>query len=194
MLRARYPNTNIKGDGPAVVIPFGSYKVELVPAVKLTTNDYWICITKNGGSYKTFNPNAEIENVRASDQRSNGNTRALIRMMKVWQAFCNVPLKSFHIELLAINFLAQWGHYDKTAVYYDWMVRDFLAYIKNKDWTYLYVPGTGEGMALDSSWKSKAESAYERAVKACENEAGSYNYLAGDEWQKIFGDDIPMGV
>jgi hypothetical protein len=173
------------------VIPFQSFKVELVPGFKLTSGQYWICITKDGGSYKTFDPLAEIEHVRASDARSNGNTRALTRMMKVWQAYCNVPFKSFHLELLAVNFLAQWSYYDKSTIYYDWMVRDYFSYIKNKDWTYLSVPGTGESMLLDASWKSKVESAYDRAVKACENEAGGYPYLAGDEWQKIFGTGIP---
>ncbi|TQF27425.1 hypothetical protein UNPF46_30630 [Bradyrhizobium sp. UNPF46] len=194
VLKARFSSTDVKGDGPAVVVPFQSYKVELVPAVKLTSGQFWICITKDGGSYKTFDPDAELEKLRASDQRSNGNTRALIRMMKVWQAYCSVPLKSFHIELLAVNFLGQWANYDKSTVYYDWMVRDFFSYIKDKDWTYLYAPGTSESMLLDGSWKSRAESAHARAVKACENEAGGYNYLAGEEWQKIFGTDIPMGV
>jgi hypothetical protein len=193
-LKFRFPNTDVKGDGPAVVVPFQSFKVELVPAVKLTNGQYWICITKDGGSYKTFDPDAEIEHVRASDQHSNGNTRALIRMLKVWQAYCSVPLKSFHIELLAVNFLAQWANFDKSTLYYDWMVRDFFDYVKTKDWTYLYVPGTNESMLLDGSWKSKAESAHARAVKACELENEGYNYLAGDEWQKIFGTDIPQGA
>lgn len=194
VLQARFPSTAIKGDGPAVIIPFLSFKIELVPAVELKTGQFWICTTKNGGSYKTFDPLAEQEHVRSSDQRSNGNTRALIRMMKTWQACCNVPLKSFHIELLAVKFLAQWANFDKSTVYYDWMVRDLLAYIKDKDWTYLYVPGTNESMLLDGSWKSKAESAHARAVKACEYEAEGYNYLAGEQWQKIFGTEIPEGV
>jgi Second Messenger Oligonucleotide or Dinucleotide Synthetase domain len=192
ILLKRFTNTAIKGDGPAVVIPFQSFKVELVPAIKLTNGQYWICITKAGGTYKTFDPSAEIEHVKNSDDRSKGNTRALIRMAKVWQACCSVPIKSFHLELLAVNFLGQWQYFDRTTVYYDWMVRDFFAYIKEKDWTSLHVPGTGESMILDNSWKSRAESAYDRAVKACDNDADGYPYLAGEEWQKIFGTAIPM--
>jgi hypothetical protein len=192
VVRKRFSNTEIKGDGPAVVIPFQSFKVELVPAIKLTNGQYWICITKDGGSYKTFDPSAEIEHVKQSDDRSKGNTRALIRMAKIWQTYCSVPIKSFHLELLAVNFLAQWQYFDNSTVYYDWMVRDYFAYIKEKDWTSLYVPGTREQMVLNNAWKSRAQSAYDRSVKACENDVGGYHYLAGEEWQKIFGIDIPM--
>lgn len=190
VLSRRFPNTGIKGDGPAVVIPFQTFKVELVPAIKLTDGQYWICITKSGGSYKRFDPVAEIENVRRSDERSSGNTRALIRMMKTWQAYCSVPIKSFYLELLAVNFLTGWSYFNKSTVYYDWMVRDYLGFIKERDWTSISVPGTGEQIVLDNSWKSKAQSAYDRAVKACQHEADGYPYLAGDEWQKIFGTAI----
>jgi hypothetical protein len=188
----RFTNTEIKGDGPAVVIPFQSFKVELVPAVKLTNDKYWICITKNGGSYKTFDPWNEIEYVKKSDERSKGNTRALIRMAKTWQSYCSVPVKSFYLELLAVNFLAQWSNFDKSTTYYDWMVRDYFAYIKDKDWTNLFVPGTGEQMLLDGTWKSRAQSAHDRAVKACENDANGFHHVAGEEWQIIFGTDIPI--
>jgi hypothetical protein len=163
-----------------------------VPAFELDNGKYWICITENGGSYKAFDPSAEIENVRASDERSKGNTRALVRMLKTWQTECNVPIKSFHLELLAVNFLGQWEYYDKSTMYYDWTVRECFGYLKTKSWTTLYVPGTHESMILTDAWKSRAESAHDRATKACEFEADGMPYSAGAEWQKIFGTYIPI--
>jgi hypothetical protein len=96
------------------------------------------------------------------------------------------------LELLAVNFLSQWQHYDKSTVYYDWMVRDFFADLKGRAWTTLYVPGTYESMILTDVWKSRAESAHARAVKACQFEADNMPYTAGEEWQKIFGTYIPI--
>jgi hypothetical protein len=106
-LRASFPNTDIRGDGPVVMVPFQTYAVELLPALKLNTGQYWIPITSGGGSYKTFDPDAELKNVKESNDKTNNNTRDLIRMMKCWQSNCSVLLKSFHIELLSVNFLSQ---------------------------------------------------------------------------------------
>jgi hypothetical protein len=194
-LTAKYSDTNVKGDGPVVLVPFATYKVEVLPAIKLTNGQYWVCDTKAGGKYILSDPLADMRNLNASDNLTKGNTRHLIRMMKCWQSYCSVPLKSFHIELLAIDFLRIWSSAGNTSFYYDWMVRDFFKYLITQGSGYGYVtaPGTGETLWLGNTWKSRAESAYQRAQKACEYEAGKYRFLAGDEWQKIFGTQIPTG-
>ncbi len=115
-------------------------------------------------------------------------------MMKRWQDECSVPMKSFWLELLAVNFLSTWQYRTNGTMYYDWMVRDFLQYIVGHANNYLFVPGTFEALALGDAWKSRAETAYNRAVKACEYEAARHGYSAGAEWQKIFGTYIPQGV
>lgn len=195
VLQRTYSNTDMSGDGQVVIVPFSTYAVEIAPAFLLDTGKYYICDTNDGGKYKTTDPNAEIENVRTSNSDTNGNTRDLIRMMKRWQEYCNIPLKSFLIELLVIEFLKSWEHRGKSTVYYDWMVRDFFYFLKNKSqWSSVIVPGTYETIYLgDTGWQSRAETAYNRAIKACEYERDNYLYLAGEEWQKIFGPDIPTG-
>ncbi len=193
VLAAKYTSTAIRGDGPVVVIPFSTYAVELVPGFKLTNGQYWIPITSGGGSYKTFDPDAEINKVQDSNTDTGGNTRDLIRMAKCWQAVCAVPVKSFWLELWAIDFLAGWAYKGKSNVYYDWMARDFFAFLKGKANTYLYSPGTYDTMAVGDAWKSKVESAYSRALKAVQHEADKLPYSAGGEWLKIFGTDIPTG-
>jgi hypothetical protein len=175
------------------VVPFTTYAVELLPAFKLQNGQYWIPITSDGGSYKNFDPDAELRNVKESNDKTNNNTHDLIRMMKCWQSYCSVPLKSFYIELLAVNFLNQWEHAGRTKVYYDWMTRDFFAFIIKQANLYLWAPGTFELLWLGDAWKSRAETALERAKKACQFEYNNMPYSAGDEWQKIFGMDIPTG-
>ncbi len=191
VLAATYFNTDIRGDGQVVSVPFSSCFVEVVPAFKLTDGKYWVCDTNDGGRYKTFDPDAEKANIELSNQSTKNNTRDLIRMLKCWQDYCDVPLKSFIIELLVIDFLRTWEHRGKTTVYYDYMVRDFFAWLKSmSQWAWVTVPGTNETLYLAGDWKIKVETAYSRSVKACQYESSSPAY-AGSEWQKIFGIKIP---
>jgi hypothetical protein len=204
VLAASYPNTDIRGDGQVVVVPFVSYRVELAPAFPdkgllfgETTGKYIICNTHDGGSWKRTDPVAEIAHVKSSNDATSGDTRNLVRMMKRWQDYCNVPIKSFVLELLAIEFLRAWEHKGKGLFWYDYMVRDFLAFMRHKaTFDSVTVPGTGEVISwISADWKSKTESAHARAVKACEFEASDKpgsDVDAGMEWQKVFGDDIPL--
>lgn len=192
-LQQSFSSTNIRGDGPIVLVPFSAFNVEVIPAFRLTNGQYYVCMTDNGGHYKTADYDAEIKHIADSDTATKKNTRALIRMMKCWQGYWNVEIKSFWIELTAVNFLQQWHHADKSMMYYDWMVRDYLDYLIGQKNTYIFAPGTYELMYLGSKWESKANSAWERAKKACEfeNLTTPQPHNAGDEWQKIFGTDMP---
>lgn len=189
-LLVRFPNTDIRGDGPVVKIPFTEYNVELAPAFSLQGGGYWVCMTDSGGYYKKADYNAEFDVIKSSGDRTNNNTRNLIRMMKRWQGYCDVPLKSFWIELIAVEFLDQWEHRSQSKMFYDWMVRDFLKYLEGKVNCNVYAPGTYEPMFIGNAWLTKATTARQRAEKACEWET-SYPATAGDEWQNIFGADIP---
>ena len=190
-LQRSFSSTNIKGDGPIVLVPFSAFSVEIIPAFRLTSGRYYISMTDSGGRYKTADYEAEISAVADSDKATNTNTRALVRMMKCWQGYCNVEMKSFWIEITAINFLKQWEHREKSKTYHDWMVRDYLQYLLSQKNTYIAAPGTYELMNLADKWVSKAESALGRAKKACVHEGSNEPYSAGDEWQKIFGSDMP---
>lgn len=183
-----YQNTDLRADGQVVSVPFVSFAVEVVPCFHLTNGNFYICNTNSGGSWKEVAPKAEMESLTASNTRSNGNTVKLIKMMKVWKRYCNVPIKSFAIELLAKEFLGNWEYYNKPSVYHDWLVRDFLGFMINKTNSYLLTPGTYEVIYLGDDWKSRAESAYDRAQKACKFEADKDDAKATEEWKKIFGD------
>lgn len=191
-LAETYSSTEMSGDGQVVVVDFGSYSVEVVPAFKLATpSRYWICHTHNGGTYKETAPWAELVALNGVDEVNAGNLRPLIRMLKAWQATCSVPIKSFHLELLAADFIAQSPWRLKSMFYFDWLTRDFFAFLYNRANTTVIVPGTHEVIELENMWQSRALTAYQRAVKACEYESANQLLDAGDEWQKIFGSDIP---
>ena len=142
VLSDKFRSTAIKGDGPVVIVPFASYAVELIPAFSLTDGKYWICMTDMGGYYKTADYDAEASYIATVNQDSKGNLRDLVRMMKRWQSYCSVPIKSFWIEIVAAEFISGWGNKGKSALYYDLMVRDFLSYLKSKRYGVVYAPGT----------------------------------------------------
>jgi hypothetical protein len=115
-------------------------------------------------------------------------------MMKTWQRACNVPLKSFVLELLSVEFLWTWAHRGNSTFYYDWMIRDFFGWLVKKPfWSSVTVPGTSETISVGADWLSRALTAHRHALKACEYEAAQLGYSAGSEWQSIFGEDIPVG-
>jgi len=186
-----YSRTQLRGDGQVVVVPFDSYAIELVPAFALRDGRFLICNTHSGGSYKIIDPVAEIQSIEQSDRGTSGNTRDLIRLIKRWQEYCNVPLKSFWIELLCKEFLETWDHAGKGYIWYDWMVRDFFSHLITRSFLWLFAPGTGELIYLGESWKGKAMTAYRRAVRACNYDYRGLSVSAAEEWQGIFGSDFP---
>lgn len=183
-----YPSTDIRGDGQVVVVRFQSgHSIEVLPGWFSDNDKFIVPNTHNGGNWQTVDHDAEIAKVDKSDKKSNGNTRNLIKMLKAWQHECNVPIKSLVLELRSINFLKKWSHFDKGATYYDWMIRDFFAeLIEYKNYS-CKIPGTEEKIQYGDQWLSRAETAYNRAKKACEFEKDKKENKASQEWQKIFG-------
>ncbi|MBL8208342.1 MAG: nucleotidyltransferase, partial [Blastocatellia bacterium] len=121
-----------------------------------------------------------------------GNTRNLVKMLKRWQEVCNVPLKSFWLELLAIEFLESWEYKRESTIYYDWMTRDFFQFLIGKAGSFVIVPGTYEVIWLGRNWKSKAESAYRNAKEAAYDDSQGWHYVADGEWEKVFGSDVHL--
>lgn len=194
VLAQTYSQTRIKGDGQVVVVPFSTMPVEVAPGFRCTDGSIIVCDANNQGSYVTSSAEIEVADLIISDSNYNGNTRALIRMMKAWQTEKNVPLKSFVLERLSIEFMASWGSNTKDTFWYDWMCRDFFAYLCSRVNGYITMPESGELIALGNDWLFKAQTAHKKAISACENEHQNYEYLAGSDWQDIFGNNIPMGV
>lgn len=193
-LISAFPNTEIRADGQVVVVPFSSYRVEVVPCIRLQSGAYWICDSNDGGRWRTTHPDAEAQALDASDRLTKGNSRTLIKMMKTWRRHCNVPIKPLALELLAIEFLNNWGYRSESNVYHDWMVRDFFAFLIKRKNTSVMVPGLAEVISLGSEWLSRAESANARADAACIYETSKLDSSASIEWKKIFGDMYPSPV
>lgn len=203
VLQVSYPDTEITCDGPTVIMKFATYKVEIAPAFRnLSAPDYifdpqfqvFLCDTNQNGRYKLAAPAAERDKVMKYNAATNGDLIPLIRMLKTWRRNCNVPIKAFLLEQLAMEFLAQWPNTGKGIFWYDWMVRDFFAFMIARRGGYGALPVSNELFFYGDQWVSRAETAWKNAARACAYEQLNYNEFAGDEWQKIFGFEIPKAA
>ncbi len=192
-LFATFPSTALAADGPVVIAPFQTYNVDIAPAF-LFPNDgaacagqYYIAHTPNGGSWRLSNPVAEYKWLQQTDAATSGKVTHLIKMLKAWKRECNVDIKSVCLEILANLFVSQWEHRNQTIFYYDWMIRDFFAFMMRYANGQLKPAGIDEWIQLDDNWQAKAQTAYNRSVKACESERTDNGFAASQEWQRIFG-------
>jgi len=193
VLAQDYPQTTMRGDGQVVVVAFSTMPVEVVPAFAFDDGQFWICDTKDGGSYRLTDPQAELAALEVSDLATGGATRILIRILKQWQRHCDVPLKSFQLERLAVEFLMTWSH-PKDLYWIDWMLRDFFTYLLARQNTVLVMPGTFHQVPLGDAWASKARTAETTANNAFYFEKDNEDVAAGIAWQSLFGAMIPMWV
>lgn len=185
-----YPSSDVRGDGPVVKVLFQSgHYVEVVPGFKSSTLPaLFVPQTTNGGQWAYADYDAELVSLRASDAASNGQTRRLIKMMKMWQSSCAVPIKSLALELRATYFLSTWKHKGLDETYDDYMVRDFFAELIPKANATGKIPGIEEKCHYGDDWLSKAKTAHANAISACSYEASNDNTTACFMWRKIFGE------
>ena len=85
VLKARYPNTDISGDGQVVVIKFNKYTVELVPGFKQSDDRFKYPDTNNGGSWKYTDPLPEISESKKTAEDTDNNFKYIANMLRAWK-------------------------------------------------------------------------------------------------------------
>lgn len=66
-LKKVYPLTDIKADGQIVLVPFSTYKVEVLPAFSYYGDVYRYPDTNNGGKWRNTAPKSEKNNISTSN-------------------------------------------------------------------------------------------------------------------------------
>jgi Second Messenger Oligonucleotide or Dinucleotide Synthetase domain len=186
-LEGTFPRTDLRADGQVVFAPFQTYNVEVIPAFLRTDGTYHTAHTADGGSWRASNPQAEYWAIKKADSLSADKATHLLKMLKAWKRECSVDIKSISLEVLVCEFVKEWEHRFRSLFYYDWLVRDFFAFMLRYANGWTRVPGTAETIQLGDAWVSKCRSAYGRALNACHYEVADADYSAATEWQKIFG-------
>lgn len=125
-LQQRFPKTSIYVDSPAVVCPFGSSDAEtfeIVPADYLKQeNDYNIYDIPDGnGGWMKASPLAHNNYVTEVNKKLGYKVKPLIRFIKAWKYYCDVPISSFYLEILSVKYAEK-----ESAIVYSIDVQNIL--------------------------------------------------------------------
>lgn len=186
-----YPDTAIRGDGPVLSVPLASMQVEVVPAFEFGTR-FKTCHTSDGGSFRIWDPTAELRALENSNRRTFGNTRDLIRLVKCWRRQTNVPLKPFALELLAVAFLDHWKSAPVDIDEYPRMIAQFFTYLANRARGRVSVPGAKETLWFGDEWEVRASRAARYSRQAITWSHDGDLAEAGRWWQVLFGTYVPL--
>ncbi len=193
-IQQTYSSTDVRGDGQVVQVTFtDGMKFEVLPVFKGDSGIYTYADANNGGSWKTTNPIPEISAIATGDSDANYNLRPLCRMMRAWKYYCSVPINGLLIDTLAYRFLCDWAHRKDSYLYYDWMTRDFFAYLKNQSdtQTVWYAVGSGQAINNPDNFRYKATLAYNITNEAIAFLGDSKESSAKQKWKEIYGARFP---
>lgn len=191
-----YSGTRIRADGQVVVVPFSDgIEFEVVPAFLNKDGSFTFPDANDGGRWRVTNPRPEIEAIRTRNAECNGNLIPLCRMMRSWKQRCDVPMGGLLIDTLAYRFISDWEYKDKSYYYYDWMCRDFFAWLTKLDEKQAYwrAPGSNQEIYKKGNFHNKAQTAYGLSIAAIEHESADpkQEYSAKQRWRDIFGTRFP---
>ncbi|MEZ8808917.1 hypothetical protein AB4453_23285 [Vibrio atlanticus] len=194
-IKKTYSTTHISGDGQVVKLNFtDGICYEIVPAfINKDGESFTYPDTNDGGKWKVTNPRAEIKEINAANNNWNKNLKRLCRMARAWKVKWDVPIGGLLIDTLAYNFLKQWEYKDKSFTYYDWMTRDFFAYLKDQDpdKDYWLAPGSSQYVWRKGKFEYKALRCYNIAVEALDYERDNMDVSANLKWREIYGTKFP---
>jgi hypothetical protein len=199
VLAARFPYTGVKVSCPAVVVPFGSdakETTEVVPAdyqYSTGSNDLVYHIPDCDGGWQLTSPDAQNEYVRKIDQKLSNKVKPLIRFLKAWKYYNNVPISSFYLEMR----VAKYAQATSTIIY-SWDVRDIFEHLFDIDLARLqdpqgisgYIYAASTQVKLDEA-KSKVLTAYTRAKLARKEEEKGNIKDAFYWWNLLFNYEFP---
>ncbi|MBD1864554.1 MULTISPECIES: nucleotidyltransferase [Trichocoleus] len=133
-LAQRFSGTIVRVDCPAIKILFGSNareSTEIVPAQHLETLETGYCIYAIPNcSNKWMRASPEIHDayVRSVDQSLGGKVKPLIRFIKAWKYYRQVPISSFYIELSVAKYAEE-----EKYILYDIDIKRFLSHLYEKN-------------------------------------------------------------
>ncbi len=202
-LKRTFPNTiGIKVDCPSVKIPFGKYKsedMEITPCcdrgyIKTSLGNFRQYEIPDGdGGWMLASPRAHNEYVTQQDKRLNYKLKNLIRLVKAWKYYNDVPIKSFYLELRC----TKWAENEST-IEYEIDLYTFLKHLQDKELAKIKSP-TGISEYINASKTdikkeialSKLNRAISRAEKAQEAEVKGNIDKAFYWWNKLFNNKFP---
>lgn len=188
-----YKPTYIRADGQVIKLDFkDGINFEVVPAFINKDNSFTFPDANGGGSWRTTNPRPEMDEMTRANNNLNRNLKRLCRMGRAWKEQWDVPIGGLLIDTLAYNFLKDYQYKDKSYIYYDYMSRDFFAYLKdqNANQQYWLAVGSNQYVYTKGNFQYKALRCYNISLEAIEKEK-TYPITAKTKWREIYGTKFP---
>jgi len=197
-LDARFPNTGVRVSCPAVSVPFGTAASELhdiVPADYVEERNkcsvYDIPDCKDG--WMKASPETHKNYVATVDEKLGKKVRPLIRFIKAWKYFRDVPISSFYLELRVAKYANS-----ESIIGYSTDVKRILCELRDCKLPDMQDPMGISGYisackteTLKETALSRLETAATRAEKAREAEAKGDTAQAFEWWRQLYGEGFP---
>lgn len=194
VLKARYPNTDIRVDQCIVRVQFTSnrFKFEVQPAFENADGSFDYPDTK-AETWKTTKPHAEITATRECNDRTSNNMRHLARLARAWKDANGVVIGGLLIDTLVHRFFSTTTKYDdKGTLWFDLMARDFFEFLANEpNKDYYLALGSNQRVNVKKRFQLKAKKAYNRCLEAIADEGKS---SANKKWREVFGTAVPLAA
>ena len=174
-----YRYTTLGADGQVIGLKFDDgMQFEVLPCFEHGDGSFTHADTNGGGSWKGCDPRAENNAINYRNTYiANSNLRRLCRMMRAWKKKWDVPIPGILIDTLAYQFIETYAHRKESYLYYDFMSRDFFAYMAEQDKTQSYwlAPGSRRYVYRDGNFEYKATRCRNIALEAINNQVAGYN-------------------
>lgn len=197
-LNNRYPNTGVRVSCPAVVVPFGtreSERHEIVPGQYVDrAGEYYVYyISDCRGGWMKVSPEAHLAYVNSINQKLNSKVKPLIRFIKAWKYFLNVPISSFYLEMRVAKYAS-----GESSIIYDIDTCRILQFLWDIQLAAIQDPMGVSGYitackteALRLEALSKLETALSRALKAREATEKGDIFDAFEKWRLLYNYEFP---
>lgn len=186
---------------PAVRIPFGNYAsetLEVTPAkrnglVSTPLGDkYSYDIPNSDGGWMQSSPGAHNSYVNRENDRLGGKLKPLIRLIKAWKFYNNVPINSFYLELRTTKYAE-----GESLIIYDIDIKKVMKILYDNDLPSIQDPMGISGYVKACSTEAKREDAlskvktgYTRAEKAVEKRESNVDD-AFYWWNLFYNNEFP---
>ncbi len=197
-LIVRFPNTGVRVNCPAVCCPLGTTAAEtteVLPADYMwEDNGYKVYdIADGAGGWMKTSPDAHNAYVRDIDDTLGGKVKPLIRFLKAWKCFRDVPISSFYLELR----VAKYASGEKSIVY-DIDVKNVLKMLFDCELASMqdpvgisgYIPACSTDTKKEDAL-SKLKTAYTRAENARDAARKENISDAFDWWRLVYNYEFP---
>lgn len=199
-LQARFPNSGVYVDAPAVVLPFGSdaaEATEVVPADYIEVDSQGNLVYEipdRVGGWMRASPDAHNAYVAAINDRLSKKVKPLVRFIKAWKYYCNVPISSFYIELWVARYAAT-----QSVILYSIDVKNIFEGLWNTQLAAIPDPKGVAGYISPCNSEAKKQeavsklcTAFVRASNAREAEEKAKIVDAFFWWNLLYNDKFPV--